>query len=441
MSCNSLVQVMMIGRVGCLWRESKLSRHHNSLPRSSILLRSPRSSVHHTTVALPPGTHHIRFLIDNQWQVADDYPTAVDDQGSLANYVSVPITYSPPTATNMPSSVSQKLPKGQSFWSAASSADADEDGSQDTPPASATRPTHAPHHHHPHPSQSHAVWTAEIPPELEAAAREEETYVAASTGQVDATHTIVNGFIPAPNIPPAPSLPRHLEKLILNSRVVIGGAAPASSTSTLVGSGAASGARSGRGSGGREGRHASNANAAGRAKSGRDQQRERRGGDRDRESARGRERRGGNGYNSLPPPPPPPSEADVEVASVIPATIGVIPSPVSLSTPTAVSSMPSVLISESSLSAPGVLGTPAVSAPPTPTISPSTSRPLTLALDSPSEQQQTLTDDGSVLPVPSHVVLHHLSTSAIRNGVLAVADSTRYRKKYLTTVYYKPTSL
>ena len=71
-----------------------------------------------------------------------------------------------------------------------------------------------------------------------------------------------------------------------------------------------------------------------------------------------------------------------------------------------------------------------------------------------------ISDDASVLPVPSHVVLHHLSTSAIRNGVLAVANTTRYRKKvgareaasrgsgehvltqyvqYITTIYYKPT--
>jgi hypothetical protein len=40
-----------------------------------------------------------------------------------------------------------------------------------------------------------------------------------------------------------------------------------------------------------------------------------------------------------------------------------------------------------------------------------------------------LADDASVLPVPSHVILHHLCTSAIRNGVLAVANTTRYRKK------------
>ncbi|KAJ4482408.1 hypothetical protein J3R30DRAFT_3459217 [Lentinula aciculospora] len=41
----------------------------------------------------------------------------------------------------------------------------------------------------------------------------------------------------------------------------------------------------------------------------------------------------------------------------------------------------------------------------------------------------SLADDTSVLPVPSHVVLHHLCTSAMRNGVLAVGETTRYRKK------------
>lgn len=42
---------------------------------------------------------------------------------------------------------------------------------------------------------------------------------------------------------------------------------------------------------------------------------------------------------------------------------------------------------------------------------------------------QAQADDSSVLPVPSHVVLHHLGTSAIKNGVLAVSDTTRYNKK------------
>lgn len=47
-------------------------------------------------------------------------------------------------------------------------------------------------------------------------------------------------------------------------------------------------------------------------------------------------------------------------------------------------------------------------------------------------------DDHSVLPHPNHVVLNHLAASSIRNGVLAVSASTRYRKKYVTTILYKP---
>jgi hypothetical protein len=73
-------------------------------------------------------------------------------------------------------------------------------------------------------------------------------------------------------------------------------------------------------------------------------------------------------------------------------------------------------------------------------------------------------DDNSVLPLPSHSVVNHLATSAIRNGVLAVATTTRYKAKvsgltsfrdlripgltsvslfpsiqYISTVYYRPT--
>jgi len=40
-------------------------------------------------------------------------------------------------------------------------------------------------------------------------------------------------------------------------------------------------------------------------------------------------------------------------------------------------------------------------------------------------------DDNSVLPIPNHVVLNHLGTSAIKNGVLAVATTMRYHQKVL----------
>jgi len=38
-------------------------------------------------------------------------------------------------------------------------------------------------------------------------------------------------------------------------------------------------------------------------------------------------------------------------------------------------------------------------------------------------------DDNSILPVPNHVVLNHLTASAIKNGTLGVGTTTRYRKK------------
>lgn len=49
-------------------------------------------------------------------------------------------------------------------------------------------------------------------------------------------------------------------------------------------------------------------------------------------------------------------------------------------------------------------------------------------------------DDNSVLNYPNHTVLNHLATSSIKNGVLATSVTTRYKRKYVTTILYKPTS-
>ncbi|KAG5645994.1 hypothetical protein DXG03_004596 [Asterophora parasitica] len=466
--------------------------------RLAMTPESPTSSVYYATVSLPPGTHHIRFLIDDLWRVADDLPTAVDDQGSLANYVAVPITYSPPAPTNVPASppTTTKPPTkhGQSFWSAASSTD-DEDQKHHSHSHSHshnhthnyhTHNTHNHTHHHHHTPQ----WTSVLPPELIEAAREEEAYLAASEPTSTTGHRVQQGFVPAPNIPPAPNLPRHLEKLILNSRAVTGGAGGA-----IIGA-----VPSSNGSAVPGGRRAAASNSVGGRSKGRerdrDRDRDRRDRDRDGERRRPAEKdRRGN-----PPPPPPPSEAGTEEAVQVEVTVSpaeeeetqqqtqspndvvsdgaaeitstpaspttstlapsptpaspgpasetstpvpahyvpsflpttpppvdsITPIPTSPSTPVPPSSTPTI---PSSSSTPTPI--PTHLAPPQPT-----SRPLTLGLEA---NTPALTDDGSVLPVPSHVVLHHLSTSAIRNGVLAVGNTTRFRKKYLTTIYYKPT--
>ncbi|KAF7542353.1 hypothetical protein G7046_g10176 [Stylonectria norvegica] len=51
-----------------------------------------------------------------------------------------------------------------------------------------------------------------------------------------------------------------------------------------------------------------------------------------------------------------------------------------------------------------------------------------------------LKDDNSVLNMPNHTVLNHLATSSIKNNILAVSATTRYRSKYVTTIVYKPTA-
>jgi len=40
-------------------------------------------------------------------------------------------------------------------------------------------------------------------------------------------------------------------------------------------------------------------------------------------------------------------------------------------------------------------------------------------------------EDPMVLPIPNHVVLNHLYTLSIRDGVMALGTTSRYRKKVI----------
>ncbi|KAG2359488.1 hypothetical protein BDR07DRAFT_1414913 [Suillus spraguei] len=278
-------------------------------------------------VPLMPGTHHIRFIVDDQWRVADDLPTAVDDEGSLANYVAVPISgLTPPHVSSVAPATPGRHPQphAHSFWSTTSST---HDSTMDTSSND--------------PKGTLAKWTDDIPAGLMAAAREEEAYLAYTAGpeydQSPYQH------VPTPNIPPAPGLPRHLDKLILNAKP---GQSPAINR-------------------------------------GRDRERER---ERERESKR-RQGRSLLGMTSTVARELHKEDRTGELEA--PAI------PITTASGTDVTSV--------HLAAPAH---------------------TRLGLDGPG-----LTDDASVLPVPSHVVLHHLSTSAIRNGVLAVGNTTRYRTK------------
>ncbi|KAI4215025.1 MAG: hypothetical protein LQ351_002339 [Letrouitia transgressa] len=54
-------------------------------------------------------------------------------------------------------------------------------------------------------------------------------------------------------------------------------------------------------------------------------------------------------------------------------------------------------------------------------------------------QTTPMKDDNSVLNMPNHTMLNHLATSSIKNQVLATSVTTRYKRKYVTTMMYKPT--
>ncbi|CAK7208319.1 galactose metabolism-related protein [Sporothrix curviconia] len=48
-------------------------------------------------------------------------------------------------------------------------------------------------------------------------------------------------------------------------------------------------------------------------------------------------------------------------------------------------------------------------------------------------------DDNSVLNMPNYTILNHLATSSIKNNILAVSATTRYKDKFTTIIIYKPT--
>uniref|UniRef100_A0A0W0EWL0 Association with the SNF1 complex (ASC) domain-containing protein n=1 Tax=Moniliophthora roreri TaxID=221103 RepID=A0A0W0EWL0_MONRR len=300
-------------------------------------------------------------------------------------------THSHPAATHLGRHKKPAMGLGYSFWSVSSTNDGDtidavvEQEKEKSHKASIRRKQSPP------PTKMHLKvhykpqWTDEIPLELIEAAQEEEAFLAHQTqirrqmqnrGAQDTQH--VSGFIPLPNIPPAPKLPRHLEKLILNS--------------------------------------VNNPRATGSSSSG------------DRENRKkDRERRALTPSTSVNSPPnalPVTTASGTDVTSVhcrqqhhyrhhAP------PPPVPERDP---SYLPSTTMHPPMTAVTAV----AISISNGPRIS--------------DDSAALIADDSSVLPVPpSHVVLHHLCTSAIKNGVLAVGETIRYRQKYVTTVYYKPT--
>lgn len=104
--------------------------------------------------------------------------------------------------------------QGQSFWSDGGSSEnhGDEHTEDPMPPTNQTTTTLTRDREARPPLQ----WTSVFPSELLAAAAEEEAYLASSSSAAESDEA--QSAVAAPNIPPAPTLPRHLDKLILNAK-------------------------------------------------------------------------------------------------------------------------------------------------------------------------------------------------------------------------------
>lgn len=46
--------------------------------------------------------------------------------------------------------------------------------------------------------------------------------------------------------------------------------------------------------------------------------------------------------------------------------------------------------------------------------------------------------DPNVLPEPNHVMLNHMYALSIKDSVMVLSSTQRYRKKFVTTLLYKP---
>ncbi|KAA8911151.1 5'-AMP-activated protein kinase beta subunit, interation domain-containing protein [Sphaerosporella brunnea] len=142
-------------------------------------------------VAIPPGTHHVKFLVDGEMRTSPSLPTAVDDTGILVNYLEVsaddmPPLHRVPTPTADESTTTITTPPAVPLREPSSTTTAATEQQHSSIPPSSTN-TPAP-----------LLYTAEIPSYLR------------DLDNLDDDRSA--GYA----APPPPTLPMMLQKVILN---------------------------------------------------------------------------------------------------------------------------------------------------------------------------------------------------------------------------------
>ncbi|WFD24905.1 hypothetical protein MEQU1_003611 [Malassezia equina] len=162
--------------------------------QSKIALRQLRPGTPFLcTLYLPPGTHRLKFVVDNRWRISPDLNTATDGDGTLVNYVEIPNLLEQTNEAELPGPIErdEAWAKAMADIKAAQKAGGEWDimGDEFT-------------------STTETAWTRELPPCVEVAQEAEERLL---DSDIAAEHSSL--------LPNPPQLPRQLEKVILNAAV------------------------------------------------------------------------------------------------------------------------------------------------------------------------------------------------------------------------------
>ena len=82
-----------------------LPSYRSYLPTANRIAISPDTNVLSAVLQLPPGTHHVKFIVDGDMQLSKELPTAVDFTNILVNYIEVSaddLPKEPPPETKAP---------------------------------------------------------------------------------------------------------------------------------------------------------------------------------------------------------------------------------------------------------------------------------------------------------------------------------------------------
>ncbi|KAL8665851.1 MAG: hypothetical protein Q9202_001974 [Teloschistes flavicans] len=163
-----------------------------SWSRKFRMHRDPGTNIPTAVLQLPPGTHHVKFIVDGEMQLSNELPTAVDYTNILVNYIEVSADDLPPKRPTTDSEVPEGIYPPQILPTGTEAQDHAPDSVGKTQPVEGEQPAKP------------IFWGNEIGDYLYDLDQPEETnrYRRANRASVD--------FATPPNIPV------FLQKLILN---------------------------------------------------------------------------------------------------------------------------------------------------------------------------------------------------------------------------------